>query len=65
MWRLVIEHGASSYLRRISADGLAIGEVTTPLVKQLTCSVVILGEPNGTLTNVLATNRLSSPSLLK
>jgi nucleotide-binding universal stress UspA family protein len=53
-----------SLRRRIGADGLAIGEVTTPLVKQLTCSVVILGEPNGTLTSVLATNRPSSPSLL-
>jgi Kef-type K+ transport system membrane component KefB/nucleotide-binding universal stress UspA family protein len=40
--------------RRIGADGLAIGEVTTPLVQQLTCSIVMLGEPQGTPLSVLA-----------
>lgn len=34
-----------SQRRRLGADGLAIGEVMTPLVQQLTCSVVLLGEP--------------------
>lgn len=45
-----------SLRRRVGADGLAIGEVTTPLVQQLSCSVVLLGEPQGTLTSVLADN---------
>jgi Kef-type K+ transport system membrane component KefB/nucleotide-binding universal stress UspA family protein len=52
-----------SLRRRVGADGLAIGEVTTPLVKQLTCSVVLLGEPHGTLSSVLATSRPTSPSI--
>jgi Kef-type K+ transport system membrane component KefB/nucleotide-binding universal stress UspA family protein len=53
-----------SLRRRVGADGLAIGEVTTPLVTQLTCSVVLLGEPHGALSNVLATNHSPSPSSL-
>lgn len=53
-----------SLRRRVGADGLAIGEVTTPLVKQLTCSVVLLGEPHGSLSSVLATTRSPSPSSL-
>lgn len=53
-----------SLRRRVGADGLAIGEVTTPLVKQLTCSVVLLGEPHGALSSVLATSRSPSPSSL-
>ena len=53
-----------SLRRRVGADGLAIGEVTTPLVKQLTCSVVLLGEPHGSLSSVLATSRSPSPSSL-
>ncbi|MEW6492657.1 MAG: cation:proton antiporter [Cyanobacteriota bacterium] len=52
-----------SLRRRIGADGLAIGEVTTPLVQQLTCSVVMLGEPHGALSSVLATSRSPSPLL--
>jgi Kef-type K+ transport system membrane component KefB len=51
-----------SLRRRVGADGLTIGEVTTPLVKQLTCSVVLLGEPHGTLSSVLTTSRSPSPS---
>ncbi len=43
-----------SLWRRVGADGLAMGEVTTPLVQQLTCSVVLLGEPSGTPSSVLA-----------
>lgn len=43
-----------SLRRRIGTDGFAIGEVTTPVVQQLTCSVVLLGEPQGTLTSVFA-----------
>lgn len=53
-----------SLRRRVGADGLSIGEVTTPLVKQLTCSVVLLGEPHGSLSSVLATSRVPSPSSL-
>lgn len=53
-----------SLRRRVGADGLAIGEVTTPLVTQLTCSVVLLGEPHGSLSSVLTTSRSPSPSSL-
>jgi nucleotide-binding universal stress UspA family protein len=53
-----------SLRRRVGADGLTIGEVTTPLVKQLTCSVVLLGEPHGSLSSVLATSHVPSPSSL-
>ena len=53
-----------SLRRRVGADGLAIGEVTTPLVTQLTCSVVLLGEPHGSLSSVLVTSRSPSPSSL-
>lgn len=35
-----------SQRRRIGADGLAIGEISTPLLKQLSCSVVLFGEPH-------------------
>lgn len=35
-----------SQRRRIGADGLAIGEISTPLLKQLNCSVVLFGEPH-------------------
>jgi nucleotide-binding universal stress UspA family protein len=52
-----------SLRRRIGADGLAVGETIAPLVQQLTCSVVMLGEPHGGLTNVLATSRSASSSL--
>ncbi|MFB8788340.1 MAG: cation:proton antiporter [Potamolinea sp.] len=45
-----------SQRRRVGADGLAIGEVTTPLVQQLTCSVVILGEPQGTPRSILGSH---------
>ena len=45
-----------SLRRRVGTDGFAIGEVTTPVVQQLTCSVVLLGEPQGTLTSVFANN---------
>ncbi|HEY9668401.1 MAG TPA: cation:proton antiporter, partial [Coleofasciculaceae cyanobacterium] len=52
-----------SVRRRTGADGLAIGEVTTPLVQQLTCSVVMLGEPHGRMTSVLATSPAPTASL--
>lgn len=47
-----------SLRRRIGTggSGLAIGEVTTPLVQQLTCSVVLLGEPQGTPLSILASS---------
>lgn len=41
-----------SQRRRLGADGLAIGEVMTPLVQQLTCSVVLLGEPQQIGTSI-------------
>ena len=53
-----------SLRRRVGADGLAIGETITPLVNQLTCSVVLLGEPQGALSSVFATSRSPSPSVL-
>jgi nucleotide-binding universal stress UspA family protein len=45
-----------SLRRRVGTDGFAIGEVTTPVVQQLTCSVVLLGEPLGTPTSVFASS---------
>jgi nucleotide-binding universal stress UspA family protein len=42
--------------RRVGADGLAISEVTAPLIWELTCSIVLLGEPQGKPTNVLVGN---------
>lgn len=41
-----------SQRRRIGADGLAIGEISTPLLKQLSCSVVLFGEPHNTPNRV-------------
>ncbi len=41
-----------SQRRRIGADGLAIGEISTPLLKQLSCSVVLFGEPHNTPNHV-------------
>ncbi|TVP62370.1 MAG: sodium:proton antiporter [Nodularia sp. (in: Bacteria)] len=35
-----------------SSDGLAISDVTTQLAGQLTCSIVMLGEPNYTQTKI-------------
>jgi Kef-type K+ transport system membrane component KefB/nucleotide-binding universal stress UspA family protein len=52
-----------SVRRRIGADGLAIGEAIAPLTQQLTCSVVLLGEPQGKPTSVLATSSSRSVSL--
>lgn len=43
-----------SLRRQIGGDGLIQGSITTPLVQQLTCSVVLLGEPQGTPTSLLA-----------
>jgi len=37
-----------SLRRQVGGDGLTLGSLTTPLVQQLTCSVVLLGEPQGT-----------------
>ena len=45
-----------SLRRRVGSDRFALGEVTTPLVQQLTCSVVLLGEPQGTPTSVFASS---------
>jgi nucleotide-binding universal stress UspA family protein len=38
--------------RRVGTGGLSMGEVTTPLVQQLTCSVVMLGEPQKTPSSI-------------
>ncbi len=46
-----------SLRRRVGADGLAIGEVTAPLVKQLTCSVVMLGETQGAPSDIFANSK--------
>jgi Kef-type K+ transport system membrane component KefB/nucleotide-binding universal stress UspA family protein len=45
-----------SFRRRVGANGLAMGEVTTPLIQRLTCSIVMLGEPQGAPTSVLASS---------
>lgn len=42
--------------RQRTAGGLAISDVTTQLVHQLTCSLVMLGEPQRTLTAASAVN---------
>ncbi|MGF1986369.1 MAG: cation:proton antiporter [Nostoc sp. ZfuVER08] len=41
---------------RTSPGGLAISDVTTELARQLTCSIVMLGEPQRTQTNVVISN---------
>jgi nucleotide-binding universal stress UspA family protein len=46
---------------RTSPGGLAISDVTTQLARQLTCSIVMLGEPQRTqTTNVIMTNTVTS-----
>jgi Kef-type K+ transport system membrane component KefB/nucleotide-binding universal stress UspA family protein len=46
---------------RTSPGGLAISDVTTQLARQLTCSIVILGEPQRPqTTNVLMSNTVTS-----
>ncbi|HEY9638420.1 MAG TPA: cation:proton antiporter [Coleofasciculaceae cyanobacterium] len=45
-----------SLRRRSSADGLAMGEVTTPLLRQLSCSIVLLGEAPESPLSVLASS---------
>ena len=45
-----------SLRRQVGGDALTMGVVTTPLVQQLTCSVVLLGEPQGTPVNSLASS---------
>ncbi len=42
-----------SIRRRTSAGGLALGDITAQLVAALTCSIVMLGEPQQTTTAVL------------
>ncbi|MEH2063925.1 MAG: cation:proton antiporter [Nostoc sp.] len=41
---------------RTSPGGLAISDVTTQLARQLTCSIVMLGEPQRTQTNLITSN---------
>ncbi|MEO8892834.1 MAG: universal stress protein, partial [Coleofasciculaceae cyanobacterium] len=43
-----------SLRRQVGGDGLIQGSLTTPIVQQLTCSVVLLGEPQGTPASILA-----------
>jgi nucleotide-binding universal stress UspA family protein len=45
---------------RTVPGGLAISDVTTELAKQLTCSIVMLGEPQRTQTAVVSTEVTSS-----
>ncbi|MEH2071426.1 MAG: cation:proton antiporter [Nostoc sp.] len=45
---------------RTSPGGLAISDVTTELARQLTCSIVMLGEPQRTQTNVVISNVATS-----
>jgi len=46
---------------RTSPGGLAISDVTTQLARQLTCSIIMLGEPQRTqATNVVVSNTVSS-----
>ena len=40
-------------LRYRTAGGLEVSDITTQLVQHLTCSVVLLGEPQRTTTGVL------------
>ncbi len=58
-----------SLRRRVGAEGLSMGEVTTPLMQQLTCSFVLLGEPQGATTGFLPSdqrpNALSTPGSIK
>jgi Kef-type K+ transport system membrane component KefB/nucleotide-binding universal stress UspA family protein len=49
-----------SLRRRTSAGGLAISDVTTELVGQLTCSIVMLGEPQRLHTAVFTSQPQSS-----
>lgn len=53
-----------SQRRRIGADGLAMSELTTPLLQRLTCSVILLGDPQGT-QNKLLWSTLDRSSLLE
>lgn len=45
---------------RTSPGGLAISDVTTQLARQLTCSIVMLGEPQRTQTAVMSTEVTST-----
>lgn len=45
---------------RTSPGGLAISDVTTQLARQLTCSIVMLGEPQRTQTNLVMSNAVTS-----
>lgn len=45
---------------RTVPGGLAISDVTTELAKQLTCSIIMLGEPQRTQTPVMSTEVTSS-----
>ncbi|MEH2025585.1 cation:proton antiporter domain-containing protein [Nostoc sp.] len=45
---------------RTSPGGLAISDVTTQLARQLTCSIIMLGEPQRTQTNVITSNAVPS-----
>lgn len=43
-----------------SPGGLGISDVTTQLARQLTCSIVMLGEPQRTQTNVITSNTVTN-----
>ena len=54
-----------SQRHRIGADGLALSEVTTPLLQKLTCSVILIGEPQGSQQNKLLWSTVDRSSLLE
>jgi nucleotide-binding universal stress UspA family protein len=45
-----------SQRRRTSAGGLAVSDLTTLIAQQLTCSVVLLGEPQRSIPSVISTS---------
>ncbi|MBD2532723.1 cation:proton antiporter [Nostoc flagelliforme FACHB-838] len=45
---------------RTSPGGLAISDVTTQLARQLTCSIIMLGEPQRTQVNVITSHAIPS-----
>ncbi len=49
---------------RTSPGGLAISDVTTQLARQLTCSIVMLGEPQRTHTAAVLPTGVPSPSVV-
>lgn len=49
---------------RTSPGSLVMSDVSTQLARQLTCSVVMLGEPQRTQTNIISTNLTNTKSIV-